>query len=119
MPCGGSCCAAVRRGRRGGSGTRCSTRSRPRSSAPTGRSRRRFWDGDPAALGTLHECLDILTRLLAPLIPFVTEEVWGALFTTTGGQDSVHLAAFPTADPSLIDPALTDQVALVRRLVEL
>ena len=83
------------------------------------RSRRRFWDGDPAALATLHECLDILTRLLAPLIPFVTEQVWGALFTATGGADSVHLTAFPQADPALIDPALTAQVALVRRLVEL
>ena len=31
------------------------------------RSRRRFWDGDPAALATLHECLDVLTRLLAPV----------------------------------------------------
>ena len=40
------------------------------------RSRRRFWDGDPAALGTLHEVLDGLTRLMAPFTPFVTEEVW-------------------------------------------
>ena len=44
------------------------------------RSRRRFWDGDPAALPTLHECLDVLTRLLAPFVPFVTERVWRALF---------------------------------------
>ena len=41
------------------------------------RSRRRFWDGDPAALATLHEVLDGLTRLMAPFTPFVTEEVWG------------------------------------------
>src|SRR5207253_1577316 len=39
------------------------------------RSRRRFWDGDPAALATLHEVLDVLTRLMAPFTPFVTEEV--------------------------------------------
>ena len=38
------------------------------------RSRRRFWDGDQAALATLHECLELLTRLLAPFIPFVTDE---------------------------------------------
>ena len=37
------------------------------------RSRRRFWDGDPAALSTLHDCLHVLTRLLAPFVPFVTE----------------------------------------------
>jgi isoleucyl-tRNA synthetase len=83
------------------------------------RSRRRFWDGDPAALATLHECLDILTRLLAPFVPFVTEEVWSALFAPTGAADSVHLSSWPTADAALVDPQLADQVALVRRLVEL
>jgi isoleucyl-tRNA synthetase len=83
------------------------------------RSRRRFWDGDPAALSTLHECLDVLTRLLAPFIPFVTERVWGALFVPTGDVDSVHLARWPDADPSLIDADLSDQVSIVRRLVEL
>jgi isoleucyl-tRNA synthetase len=83
------------------------------------RSRRRFWDGDPAALATLHECLHVLTRLLAPFIPFVTEKVWGALFATTGSVDSVHLAQWPTPNDSLIDTALSEQVALVRRLVEL
>ena len=81
------------------------------------RSRRRFWDGDDAALSTLHECLDVLTRLLAPMLPFVTEHVWGALFAQTSGVPSVHLAAWPTARPG--DPELDDQVALVRRLVEL
>ncbi len=83
------------------------------------RSRRRFWDGDPAALSTLHECLDILTRLLAPFVPFVTERVWSALFTATGAGDSVHLATWPTADETKIDRALSAHVALVRRLVEL
>jgi isoleucyl-tRNA synthetase len=83
------------------------------------RSRRRFWDGDPAALATLHECLHVLTRLLAPFVPFVTERVWGALFAPTGSVDSVHLAEWPTPDETLIDRTLGEQVALVRRLVEL
>ncbi len=85
------------------------------------RSRRRFWDGDPAALGTLHECLQVLTLLLAPLIPFVTEKVWTALFAGSSGVDSVHLASWPRIDPdsAAIDPELVSQVALVRRLVEL
>jgi isoleucyl-tRNA synthetase len=83
------------------------------------RSRRRFWDGDPAALATLHECLDVLTRLLAPFIPFVTERVWSALFATTGSVDSVHLAPWPVSDPELVDSTLSAQIALVRRLVEL
>ncbi|MDQ6937574.1 MAG: isoleucine--tRNA ligase, partial [Actinomycetota bacterium] len=51
------------------------------------RSRRRFWAGEPAALQTLHECLRTLTLLLAPLVPFVTEAVWRALFATTGGAE--------------------------------
>jgi isoleucyl-tRNA synthetase len=83
------------------------------------RSRRRFWDGDGGALSTLHECLHVLTRLLAPVIPFVTERVWGALFAPNGDVDSVHLAAWPDADPALIDAQLGEQVALARRLVEL
>ncbi len=83
------------------------------------RSRRRFWDGDPAALSTLHDCLEILTRLLAPLIPFVTERVWGALFAATGSVDSVHLASWPSADPGLVEETLSSQMAVVRRLVEL
>jgi isoleucyl-tRNA synthetase len=83
------------------------------------RSRRRFWDGDPAALSTLHECLHVLTRLLAPFVPFVTEKVWAALFASTGSVDSVHLAAWPSSDEALVDATLADQVALVRRLVEL
>jgi isoleucyl-tRNA synthetase len=83
------------------------------------RSRRRFWQGDPAALSTLHECLHVLTRLLAPLVPFVTERVWRALFASTGDVDSVHLAGWPDADASRVDDQLAAQVALVRRLVEL
>jgi isoleucyl-tRNA synthetase len=83
------------------------------------RSRRRFWEGDPAALSTLHECLHVLTRLLAPFVPFVTEKVWGALFASTGSIDSVHLASWPIADDALVDVVLGEQVALVRRLVEL
>lgn len=85
------------------------------------RSRRRFWDGDPGALWTLHETLDALTRLMAPLVPFITERVWQDLFAPTRpeGPDSVHLASWPVADPSLIDPRLGAAMALTRRLVEL
>ncbi|SDJ15067.1 Isoleucyl-tRNA synthetase [Frankineae bacterium MT45] len=83
------------------------------------RSRRRFWDGDPAALQTLHDCLEILTRLLSPMIPFITERVWQSLFAQTSGIESVHLASWPQSDPALVDTRLSEQVALVRRLVEL
>ncbi|MBD0292510.1 MAG: isoleucine--tRNA ligase [Jiangellaceae bacterium] len=85
------------------------------------RSRRRFWDGDPAALATLHECMHVLTRLLAPMVPFVTERVWQDLMrpVTPDAAESVHMAGWPEHDPALIDRALAAQVALTRRLVEL
>jgi isoleucyl-tRNA synthetase len=86
------------------------------------RSRRRFWDGDPAALGTLHEVLDGLTRLMAPFTPFVTEEVWTRAVLpglSPDAPDSVHLASWPVVDSDARDDALVGQVDLVRRLVEL
>ncbi|NYJ07753.1 isoleucine--tRNA ligase [Petropleomorpha daqingensis] len=85
------------------------------------RSRRRFWDGDPAALATLHEVLDVLTRLMAPFTPFVTEEVWARAVAPglADAVDSVHLASWPTVDEAARDERLVEQVALVRRLVEL
>ncbi len=85
------------------------------------RSRRRFWDGDQSALWTLHETLETLTRLMAPIVPFITERVWQDLFVPTNpaGPDSVHLASGPVADTSLIDPRLASSMELARRLVEL
>jgi isoleucyl-tRNA synthetase len=86
------------------------------------RSRRRFWDGDPAALTTLHECLTTITRLLAPFTPFLADELHERLVAdlradAAGG--SVHLQRWPVTDVALLDPVLDEQVALVRRLVEL
>jgi isoleucyl-tRNA synthetase len=85
------------------------------------RSRRRFWAGDPAALATLHECLYVVTLLMAPLTPFITERVWQDMFTSTSTElpESVHLAAWPRVDGSLVDDDLGAQMALTRRLVEL
>jgi isoleucyl-tRNA synthetase len=85
------------------------------------RSRRRFWDGDPAALATLHECVETLTRLLAPFVPFVTERVWQDIVrpVTADAPESVHLTTWPGYDPAAIDDGLAAQVALTRRLVEL
>lgn len=85
------------------------------------RSRRRFWDGDPAALATLHECLRTVTLLMAPFTPFITERVWDDLFVATdsASPESVHLATWPRSTASLVDDQLRDQMALLRRLVEL
>ncbi|MGI8614247.1 MAG: isoleucine--tRNA ligase [Nocardioidaceae bacterium] len=85
------------------------------------RSRRRFWEGDGAAFSTLHECLRLLTLLLAPITPFVTERVWQDVFWTTSDSsvDSVHLATWPRADASRIDDGLDIGVRQARRVVEL
>jgi isoleucyl-tRNA synthetase len=85
------------------------------------RSRRRFWDGDPGALATLHETLEVLTRLMAPLVPFVTEQVWQDVVrpVTPDAPESVHLARWPEHDPSAVDDDLANQMRLVRRVVEL
>ncbi|MDO5082848.1 MAG: isoleucine--tRNA ligase [Arachnia propionica] len=85
------------------------------------RSRRRFWAGDAGALATLHETLNVVTRLMAPIMPFVTERVWQDLFVTTdpSGPESVHLASWPSFDPSLIDERLSASMATARRVVEL
>ncbi|MFA7323710.1 MAG: isoleucine--tRNA ligase [Candidatus Nanopelagicales bacterium] len=83
------------------------------------RSRRRFWDGDPAALATLHEALRITTLCMAPFTPFITERVWQDLFSAGDAADSVHLAAWPSVDSALVDESLATDMALVRRIVEL
>ncbi|MBA6435434.1 isoleucine--tRNA ligase [Streptomyces sp. GMR22] len=85
------------------------------------RSRRRFWQGDAAALRTLHDVVETVTRLMAPLVPFITERVWQDLVVpvTPEAPASVHLTTWPEPDRSMIDPALSERMALVRRLVEL
>ncbi len=79
------------------------------------RSRRRFWDGEEAALQVLWYALVQSLRVLAPILPFVTDHLWRTL--VLDGPESVHLAGWPeTVDP---DRALLDEIAAVRRVVEL
>ncbi|MET0769949.1 MAG: DUF5915 domain-containing protein, partial [Solirubrobacteraceae bacterium] len=80
------------------------------------RSRRRFWDGDPAAFGTLRTCLVELTKLLAPFCPFVADAIYENL---DGAEPSVHLCDFPEADPALIDLDLEAAMAIARETVRL
>ncbi|HEX8742682.1 MAG TPA: isoleucine--tRNA ligase [Thermoleophilaceae bacterium] len=80
------------------------------------RSRRRFWDGDPAAFGTLHRCLVAVSKLLAPLIPFVADEIYDNL---DGSEPSVHLCDFPRGDAAARDRDLERDVAVLREAIEL
>lgn len=80
------------------------------------RSRRRFWDGDPTALQTLKDALLRIATLLAPLTPFVADELYEQL----GGEgDSVHLADWPEPHPGRRDLALEADMATARETVRL
>jgi valyl-tRNA synthetase len=61
----------------------------------------------------LGEVLDGLLRLLHPMIPFVTEELWTAL----AGGGSLVRTAWPVADPSRHDPAAEEVVVSLQRMV--
>src|SRR5439155_8490430 len=91
-------------------------------------SRRRFWksesDADKlAAYSTLYEVLVTLTKLLAPIMPFLAEEMYQNLVRSDGrGADqpeSVHHNAFPQADEGLIDRRLLADTALTQQVVSL
>ncbi len=74
------------------------------------RSRARFWDGDPQAFNTLYSVLELLTRIAAPLLPLITEEVYQGL---TGGR-SVHLTQWPDHEALTRDDKLVEAMDQVR-----
>jgi isoleucyl-tRNA synthetase len=78
------------------------------------RSRRRFWDGDPAAHATLRHCLLTVSKLLAPFVPFVADEIYDNL---DGSEPSVHLCDWPAAQSR--DEELEAAMAIARETVRL
>ncbi|MFN8446000.1 MAG: isoleucine--tRNA ligase [Caldilineaceae bacterium] len=83
-------------------------------------SRRRFWDGDPAALSTLYEALVTVSQLLAPTTPFIADEIYQNLVASQGkGADSVHLSTWPEVNQALIDEQLSVDMALVQKVTSL
>jgi isoleucyl-tRNA synthetase len=82
------------------------------------RSRRRFWDGDEAALRTLWYALATGLRVLSPVLPFLTEHLWGVLVAgAEDAPDSVFLAGWPVERAP--DEALLAEVGDVRLVVAL
>ncbi len=83
--------------------------------------RRRFWDGDPAAFGTLRHCLLETAQLLAPFIPFTADAIWSNLThgEVAGAQHSVHLTDYPVAEGGRRDQALETGMEAAQRAVEL
>jgi isoleucyl-tRNA synthetase len=89
------------------------------------RSRSRFWrpvagDGTSTAdtvdkadaYDTLHTVLSVLCRVAAPLLPFLTEEIYRGLT----GERSVHLTTWPEPSELPADPELVEQMDLVREI---
>jgi isoleucyl-tRNA synthetase len=90
------------------------------------RSRRRFWkseeDADKnAAYTTLHEALVVLSKLLAPTMPFMAEELHQNLVRSMdrSAPESVHHTDWPAFDERLIDEHLNQEMELVMRLASL
>ncbi|MGH0029026.1 MAG: isoleucine--tRNA ligase [Myxococcota bacterium] len=91
------------------------------------RSRDRFWAPGLAAdkldaHWTLYECLTTLARLVAPFLPFASEELWQNLVRGPFGDaraESVHLADFPEPDAAAVDEALSRRMGTVREIVSL
>jgi isoleucyl-tRNA synthetase len=83
--------------------------------------RRRFWEGDRAAFGTLRHCLAETAKLLAPFIPFSADAIWSNLAhgEAADATHSVHLTDYPEVDEARRDPDLEQGVEAARRAVEL
>ena len=97
------------------------------------RSRARFWSPTEAvsaeaaqdkhdAYFTLYEALVTIARLIAPFMPFFSEELYQSLVRTpwpTSQPESVHLVGWPDPDAAAIDEALAAEMRAVRELVSL
>ncbi|HEX3855273.1 MAG TPA: DUF5915 domain-containing protein, partial [Polyangiaceae bacterium] len=91
------------------------------------RSRSRFWaaglDQDKRdAFATLHEALSKLSLLIAPFVPFLSEEMYQNLQVSAGvagAAESVHLGRFPVCDEAVIDQRLVEETRAVRDIVSL
>lgn len=84
------------------------------------RSRRRFWNSDldvdkKSVYNTTHEILVGVVKLVAPIAPYISEEIYRNL----SGGVSVHLADYPTVDTALVDTDLESKMDLSRTLVGL
>ncbi len=81
------------------------------------RSRRRFWEGEPAAFETLRACLLAVAKMLAPFCPFIADEIYDNL---DGELPSVHLCDFPRgADIYAGETSIESSMGVARETVRL
>lgn len=94
------------------------------------RTRRRFWKSATnheeradklAAYATLYEVLTTFAKILAPMLPFISESMYQNLVVSSGmahaNEESVHLCDFPFADEAKIDLPLEHHTEMVRKVV--
>ena len=84
------------------------------------RNRRRFWGSElnnskKAVYQTTYQVLEGLCRLVAPISPFITEEIYRNLTQ----EESVHLADYPVSDESKYQDKIEEKMDLVRDLISL
>ena len=84
------------------------------------RCRKRFWGSEfstskKAVYKTTYEVLVSLTKLIAPVAPFISEEIYQKLTN----EKSVHLSTYPKCDEKLINPVLEEKMDLVRQLISI
>ncbi len=90
------------------------------------RNRRRFWKSEPgkdktAAYQTLFECLVAITKMTAPIAPFMADEIYRSLISETRREpfESVHIAPMIEARKELINPELESRMDVAQRVVGL
>ncbi len=84
------------------------------------RNRRRFWGSElniskKAVYKTTFEVLEGVCRLIAPIVPFISDEI----YTDLTGEESVHLASYPIYDETKINDYIEKRMDLVRELISL
>lgn len=84
------------------------------------RSRKRFWGSEmsnskKSVYQTTYEVLVGLSKLIAPITPFIAEE----LYRNLTNEESVHLADYPKSKPELYNPKLEEKMDLVRNFIRL
>jgi isoleucyl-tRNA synthetase len=90
------------------------------------RNRRRFWkaasgDDKQSAYSTLYECIEVVNRLMAPFMPFLSEAVYQNLVCGMNADAplSVHMAAWPVHQADRLDHVLLTEMEVVQRVVAL
>ena len=90
------------------------------------RSRRRFWKSENdedkiSAYETLYSCLVTISKLLAPIVPFISEEMYQNLVRSVDptAEESVHFNTYPIADSGLINNTLSETTRLAMKISSL